>query len=434
MFWILATLLVLMALAFVLPPLLNRSASRIDARKEQNIQIAREQMNDLEKRFENSEMDEDAYQSARDELEQALFEDIQAEQQLADGTTKTTGKLKGSLVGSLLIGLLVPLIAVGMYLQLGNPVFTKQLDSKLAAQAELEKNVPRNADGSPDIETMVSGLQKKLEAKPDNPKGWFMLGRSYMVLNRYPQAAKAFEQAYQRMPESADVMLALADALAMADNGNIAGRPTELINKSLEVDPENLTGLWLGGMASRQQGDFITAIKRWKKVLSLIADPQEAQQVETLIADTLKQLSPAEKAQFTPHQASQPSTTAVAVSETTSAKTQGITLTIDLSEKFREQVSPDDLVFIYAKALNGPPMPLAAARKQVSDLPLQIVLNDSMAMIPSMKLSAFEQVVVGARISKTGQPIAQNGDLYAEKQPVHAGERVDLTIDQVVSK
>lgn len=440
MFWIIATILTLIALAFLMPSLLRKQrvpGGADDARRKQNIQIAKEQLEDLEQRFEKGEMEDDAYKSTRDELEMALFEDTKE----LDLEAKLKHKASPvSMVGSVAIALLVPLLALGMYTKLGSPVFTTSLSSQQAAKQELEKNVPKNADGTPDIDTMVAGLQKKMEANPNNPKGWFMLGRSYMVMKRYPEAAKAFEQAYKLQPESTDVMLSLADSLAMASNGSIEGRPTELVNKVLEIEPENLTGLWLGGMASRQQGDYATAIKRWSGVLSQIKSPAEIQEVNSLITEAMKRLTPEQQALMKTDLAATDKSVLTPVPLKTSDSTAadkngvGITLTVSLSEKLKNQTQPSDLVFIYAKAVTGPPMPLAAARKQVKDLPLEIVLNDSMAMIPAMKLSGFSEVVVGARVSKSGQPIAQNGDLFAEKKPVKAGEKVVLEIDSVVSK
>lgn len=434
MFWIISAILILIALIFVLPSLLSKSNAAMDARREQNIHIAKEALEDLEHRFEKGEMNERDYQATRDELEQALFDDMKEADQ--DKSFKAS-KSSSSVFSSVAIALLVPIIAIGTYMQLGNPVFTKAVSSKQSAKLELQKNVPKKADGTPDIDSMVAGLQKKMEANPDNPKGWFMLGRSYMVLKRYPDAAKSFEHAYKLQPKSTEVMLSLADALSMSTNGNIAGRPAELINKVLTIEPDNLTGLWLGGMASRQQRDYVTAIKRWNSALAQLQNPSEIKEVKSLIGEAMKQLTPEQQAFLEEELKVTHKTIAVpAPVKTSDTKTagKGITVSITLSEKLKSQAQPNDLVFIYAKAVTGPPMPLAAARKQVKDLPLKIVLDDSMAMMPAMKLSGFSEVVVGARISKSGQPIAQNGDLFTEKKPIKAGESVELEIDSVVQK
>ena len=432
MFWIINAILILIALAFVLPSLIRKQQILKDGRREQNIFIANEQLQELEQRFEQGEIEASDYQSARDELEQSLFADVGDNDDL---TMKSDSK--PSFLTAIFIALLVPAIAIPVYLKVGNLAFTEKLDSKQAASDVINNKVPRNADGTPDIDTMVAGLQKKLEAEPDNAKGWYMLGRSYMVLKRFPDAAKSYERALKLKPDSADIMLSLADSLAMVNKGEIAGRPVSLINKALELEPNNMTALWLGGMASRQTGDNFVAIQRWKKVKTLLKDPKEISEVDSLIAEAISGLTPAQKKSLGDNVVV--NNVSANISNVSSKKVEskpsaGITVSISLSDKFKAQVKPTDTVFVYAKAMSGPPMPLAAAKIQVKDLPVEILLNDEMAMMPTMKLSAFSEVIVGARVSKSGGPVSQNGDFYSEKKSIKAGSKVQLSIDTVMVK
>jgi cytochrome c-type biogenesis protein CcmH len=415
MFWIISAIFTLTALAFVLPTLLRKRNIYKGAQREQNIFIANEQLKELEDRFEQGEIESEDYQSTRDELEQSLFIDIKDSDEVLNDTDS-----KSSFLSAVFIALLIPVIAISVYLKEGNLAFTKALDSKQAAAKVINDKVPRKADGTPDIDTMIAGLQKKMEANPNNAKGWSMLGRSYMVVKRYPDAAKAYEHALKLKPKSVDIMLAVADSLAMVNNGEIKGRPNKLIEEAIKLEPNNVTALWLGGMAARQQKDHLLAVKRWQKVLSVTKDPTERQEVNSLITEAMSQLTPEQKL-------------GLKVIEKV-ATTPSISVSISLSEKFKAQANPTDLVFIYAKAMSGPPMPLAAVKKQVKDLPVEVELNDAMAMMPSLKLSSFSEVIVGARISKSGQPISQNGDLFSEKSSVKAGDKVSLEIDKVVSK
>ena len=425
MFWIISAILVLIALAFILPSLRNRDAIH-DASREQNIAIAQEQLAELEARFEHGEVTQEDYESSRDELEQSLFNDIKNSDNNSAivSATKTSKK---SLLGSALILLLIPAISIPLYLKTGSLGFTKLLDSKQAAQQNRNANVPMKADGTPDIDQMVAGLQKKMDANPENAKGWYMLGRSYMVLKRYLEAAKAFERANKLLPDSADVMLSLADALSMSSQGQLAGRPAELVNKALKLEPQNLTALWLSGMAARQQGNYMEAITQWNKVLPLITDrPEDRTEVNRLISEAKSKLTPELQESLSKE------AKVAAVDDNKSAA--GINVSVSISGEMLKQSSPDDLVFIYAKAMSGPPMPLAALRKQVKDLPISVTLNDDMAMMSNLKLSGFSEVVVGARVSKSGRPIAENGDLFAEKASIKAGDDVSLEINSVLSK
>lgn len=428
MFWIINAILILIAFAFVLPSLLRKHHGVKDVRREQNIFVANEQLAELELRFEQGEIESDAYQSTRDEIEQSLFSDVRETE-----TQSQQEASKASILGTVLIVMLIPVIAIPVYFKVGNTAFTQELDSKQSAKSSAGGQILQNADGTPDIDTMISGLQKKMEKNPENAKGWYMLGRSYMVIKRYPEAVTSYEKALKLKPNSADIMLSLADSLAMTNDGVVSGRPSRLIDRALEMQPNNLTGLWLGGMAARQQGNSLVAIERWTKALSQVSDPTERKEINSLISEATGQLSDSQKEQL--------STSSKAVLEAPKPKKNiessskgGITVSISLSEKMLERANPTDFVFVYAKAMSGPPMPLAAAKIQVKDLPTEIVLNDAMAMMPSMKISSFSEVIVGARVSKTGQPIPQNGDLFTEKKSIKLGMSVDLEINSVVSK
>jgi len=437
MFWIICTILVLIAFAFVFPSLRKNHVDQ-DASKQQNIFIAQEQLADLESRFENAEIDEESYQSTRDELEQSLYDDLKQSDLLFESTQGKNSQTKSSFVSMAFILLLIPVIAFPVYYKTGNIIFTKNVDAVEAVRVERDKAVPKNADGTPDIETMVAGLQQKMEKNPENAKGWYMLGRSYMVLERYTDAAKSFERAYKLMPDSANVMLSLADSLSMSQQGSLIGRPGKLVNDALKIEPENVTALWLSGMSARQNGDYQGAIAKWNKVLPLIQEaPQQLVQLKSLISEARSKLpagmqAPIENVQV---EATSPAANASAnVKDANDKQAAEIKVMVSLSEELKAKASPDDLVFIYAKAMSGPPMPLAAVRKQVKDLPIEVALNDAMAMMPNLKMSAFDTVVVGARVSKTGQPIGQNGDLFAEKRSIKSGEKVSIEINEVLVK
>lgn len=423
MFWIFALLLIMLALAIVLPPLFKKTPVETINRRDQNIQIAKEQLNELETAFGKHEMQQEEYLARRDELEQSLYSDTKT-----DGTTPTE-YTKPSMISALLVASLIPAIAFGMYAQYGN---SKAADPKTAQAA---KKIPMTAEGKPDVDAMVSGLRERLEAQPNNPQGWYMLGRSYMAIKRYGDATYAYEQLMKLQPDDAKTMLFLADAEAMKNNGEISGRPVELIEKSLKIEPNNTTGLWLGGMSSSKQGKHAQAIQRWTNLLPLLENqPEQVIEVRKLIADAKQQLSPETRAELpvTPPAPKIEKTTTV--SAPTAVDSKSIVVTVSLSDEMKNQANPTDAVFIYAKAMSGPPMPLAAKRLQVKDLPITVTLDDSSAMIPAMKLSAFPLVILGARVSKTGNAIGATGDLYTEKQNINIGSKQALVINSILQK
>ncbi len=425
MFWIISAILIVIALAFILPALL-KPEELYDATREQNITIAKEQLAELELRFEQGDIDQENYQSTRNELELSLFND------LSESNTNLSDSSSSSGVGTWLILLLIPLIAVPVYLNLGNLDFAKQLDPKMVALDAAKASMPLKPDGTPDIEKIIANLKAEMDSNPTDPKGWFMLGRSYMLLKRYPEAAESFDKSLSLRPDRAETMLSLADALSMDNQGMLVGRPRKLVNKALTIEPENITALWLSGMAASQENEYLEAIAQWQKVLPFLDDkPDEKTAVNGLIAEAKSRLKPEQQTELAVVESQNQEKNNADSSEIKSA---GINVSISLSDSLKDQVSPDDFVFIYAKAMNGPPMPLAAVRKQVKDLPFDVVLNDDMAMMPSLKVSSFSKVSVGARVSKTGQPIPQNGDLFIEKGEIKLGDTISLEINGIYKK
>lgn len=407
-FSVIAALMLLLALLFVVPPLMRKAVpAAIDDRREQNIVIAREKLTELEHEFEAGNIEEELYKQSRQELELALHDDLEAASE-----TSVDVKPKRAIGGMLLAGLFVPAMSIGMYLMLGSPELTDS--AALKAQAAAARAAEGKATQQ-DVDEMVATLREKLEAQPDNLKGWQMLGRSYMVMQRYEDAAYAYDKANGIDKGNPEILLPLADALAMTKQGRLEGRPLDLIEQVLAAEPENPMALWLAGMGADQVGDKDSTIKYWTKLEKLLPAGSEDQ---AEIRRMLKELGAGVVGEAA---AAQPD-----------ASVDPITVSVTLSDQFSDKVSPDDLIFIYAKATSGPPMPLAAVRRKVSELPFNVQLDDSQAMMPDLKLSGFNEVTVGARITQSGQPTASPGDLYAELSPVKVGAQVQLEINSVV--
>ena len=433
MFWVLIAVLIAIAIAFIFPALLRKEIVQ-DATREQNIAIAREQLEELEQRYKQNEIDQSNYQSVKEELEHALFNDIK-ESDLEDldnpnsFSYNKSKKVPSKSVDTWLILILAPVIAVPVYLNLGNLSFTKYLDAKKAVVDVSKSSMPLKADGSPDVDKIARQLKKEMESNPTDPKGWYMLGRAYMMINSIPDAVDSFEKSLALRPDSAETMLSLADALSMDNEGQLTGKPRELVKKALTIEPQNVTALWLAGMAASQEAEYQEAISQWQKVLPFIDNkPEEKNAVLGLIEEAQKRLGDNGTNQLTENINDQ------IKEEASKNNNKSIKLKITLSSEFTEKVSPEDLVFVYAKAMNGPPMPLAAARRLVKEFPIDLILNDEMAMIPNMKLSSYEMVIVGARISKSGQAIASDGDLFTEKTNISLGDSISLEIDQIYKK
>ncbi|RME35765.1 MAG: c-type cytochrome biogenesis protein CcmI, partial [Gammaproteobacteria bacterium] len=307
--------------------------------------------------------------------------------------------------------LLVPLLAGALYLGLGTP----------AALLEQSGGGP----GAMDIEAMVDGLAARLEQAPDDAEGWAMLGRSYMVLKRYPEAASAFGRLRELVGDDPRVLVRLADALAMTHQ-RVSGQPARLLRQALKQDPENVEALWMLGMAEAEKGRYRQALDYWQKAEGLLEEePQARAELQGLIRDARARLGMAQADQKPQQDTPEPG----ARKETGTA---AIPVEVSLDPALKGAAPADAALFILARAVDGPPMPLAVVRRKVSDLPLTVRLDDSLAMMPQMRISAFPRVRVEARISLSGQAKPGPGDLQARPVEVDTGAPapVRLLIDQ----
>ncbi|MFA5920303.1 MAG: c-type cytochrome biogenesis protein CcmI [Methylococcaceae bacterium] len=382
LFLLIVSVLILSAFLLVLPPLWRKHPVQPSDLDKRNIQIAQHRLAELKESRRTGGLSQAQYDEQLADLEQALSDDLDIKSHVS--LAQSQGRW---VVYALVIG--VPLLAGSLYLSLGN---------YQAISHSAEMAVDPDALKLAEINKMVAGLAEKMKNNPDDAQGWLMLGRSYKVLEQYPKAVDAFANAYRVLGDQAEVMLLYADTIAYANDKNLAGKPTELIFKALALEPDNMTALWLGGMAKAQQGDPVTAIKLWKKLAALLPPGSGAQEeIQGLLA---KIESEAPQAATQPEASQQANTPGVAID-----------VQVSLAPELQKSTSPSDTVFIYAQALAGPKMPLAIIRKQVSDLPVTVSLNDAMAMMPNMKLSNFANVKLLARISKSGNAISQPGDL-----------------------
>ncbi|MBL0164069.1 MAG: c-type cytochrome biogenesis protein CcmI [Xanthomonadales bacterium] len=329
-----------------------------------------------------------------------------------------------AFLASLLVALLVPLGAIMLYQTKGEPA---ALDpTRMVAPA-----APSAEDHGIDMDQAISGLVAKLKESPDNAEGWALLGRAYQSMGKFGESRDALKKAWQLMPDNHDLTVEYAQALALSTEGRrIAGEPRQLIEDVLKADPDHQRALWLIGISDYQAGDYNAAITAWNRLLpALPADSDIAESVRAQIADA-QQLGGSVAAV-----AATPSTLATAkpVQQVSGAGPK-LTVRVSLAPSLLARLDPSATLFVYARAESGPPMPLAIKRGPASGLPLTVVLDDAMGMLPNMKLSMFPKVVIGARISKSGDAGAQSGDLQVLSAAIDVNrkEPVDLVIDSVV--
>jgi len=416
LFWIITAVMIMAALLLLAPPLLrNRQLESLD-RDQQNVVIARERLAELEAERDQGILDQAQFEKSKGELEQSLLLDLdQQGDEIIDSGATGSGRL--ALVA---VAVFVPALTLGLYAYLGTPELVEPKNPALAEAHTTGGELPS-------VEQMMSALVERLKQNPEDAQGWYLLGRTNMALKEYANAAAAFEKVHQLVGDEPSVLLAWADAIAMNEQGNMLGKPAALIRKAVELVPDDTTALWLAGMVEAQAGNHQLAISHWERLAPLIQDdPQASARIAALISRSREESGAAPR-------------TVAAVPEVSAEKAsepavKAVSVRVSLSPELGGKVKPDDALFVYARALQGPRMPLAAARRQVRDLPLTLTLDDAGAMMPTMKISGFEQVVVGARVSRSGGALAQSGDLKGEVAPVRVGvdNVVEILIDQVV--
>jgi len=310
-------------------------------------------------------------------------------------------------------------LAVLLYQQIG----TQQIIPRLAAGAAV--SLPTDpAERQQAVEAMVAKLAARMQQEPDNVEGWALLARSYASMGRFTEAAAAYKHALDMDGHDPELLSSYADVLIMVNKGEFTDQVGALLNQALMVNPQFLKALWLRGHWRFRHSEYQGAIDDWQVVIASLPPGDENR------ATIQKQVNAARSRLGEPPQA------VAATAKPPPGAAAGkavIQVQVSLDPALRAKADANDTVFVFARALHGPRMPLAIVRKRVADLPFNATLDDSLAMSPAMVMSNFDQVSVGARISKTGQAMPASGDLQGLVSPVDTrGGKVSLKIDQVV--
>ena len=278
LFWVICAILIVIALAFVLPPALQRSQETNfkadDERKQANIAVYRDQLSELDADLRNGIVAEEQYAQDRDEIERRLLEDT-----AGVSSKKTTAAPLNTRSTAYVLGLGIPFIAIVFYLKIGEP---NLIENPALVSSPPASTASGPMERSPEqIAANVDKLAKRLESNPNDAEGWLMLARSYSSMEKFSEAANAYSKATELTPQNADLWAEYAFATAMASGRSLEGKPTELINRALQVDPENAKALQLAGSAAFQAKDYKKAIDYWQRVLKKVPPDSEVGQTIT---------------------------------------------------------------------------------------------------------------------------------------------------------
>jgi cytochrome c-type biogenesis protein CcmH len=417
-FIVIAAIMVAGALAWVLPPLLGRRAQQEGVpRRQSNLAVLRDQQAELEAELARGAITREHYERAKGELERRVLEEVD------EPAARSPGPPDGRWVAGI-VGAVIPLAAAVLYFQIGTP----DAMSPAATGADARHGGP---GATPEqVEQMVKRLAARLEARPDDAEGWYMLGRSYYVMGRFSESVKAFERAVKLDVQEAGLYADYADALAMSQDRRLDDKVLALVDRALKLDPDHPKALIMASTTALQRKDYRGAVGYLER-LERIAPP--GSDLARMVGERLQEIRAeagdvklAAQAQANPKGEAKPVAPAPASGATIKGR-------VTLGPSVAAKAAPTDTVFILARALEGPRMPLAILKRQVKDLPLDFTLSDEQAMSPEMKLSKFREVIVIARVSKSGGAAPQSGDLQGQTSAVKVGTAgLNLAIDSVV--
>ena len=411
-FVLIAVAMVAIALAWVLVPLLRRGTPGI-AREASNVAILRDQLRELDADLATGTMPRDRYEQSKRELEDRAIEESREIRGAAAPPSQSAAWTAAIIAGA------IPIAALLLYVVLGNHEAFAPIAAQRAKGAAEHEVTPQ------EVEAMAAKLAARLEKEPDNVDGWVMLARTYYALNRHADAARAFDRAIAIIPANADLLADYADSLGAAEGG-LRGKSLELIERALKADPTHWKALALAGTAAFNRKDYKGAVAYWERMKATVPPGSPiAGSIDSSIAEAreLGGLKAGPVAANPLPAIATPKASSSPAPATQAAAPPGATIggTVSLAPALAAQVAPTDTVFIFARASDGPRMPLAILRKQVRDLPLAFTLDDSMAMAPNFALSKFPSVIVGARVSKSGSATPQSGDLEGLSPAVRIG-------------
>ena len=400
-FWIGAGLLLLVALAFLLLPLMRgRHSQAEEDRTALNVALYQERLAELAGQQAAGTLSAEQFEAGRADAARELLDDTEG------SDTHRRSNLGRAI--PLIAAIVMPLLGYGLYLHWG-------ASDKLQLAREF-------ADQPQSMEEMVGRLERAVKAQPESAEAWYFLARAYMREDRPADAAAAYERLISVAGRQPDLLGQWAQALYFAENRQWSPKMQSLTDEALQGDPHEVTSLGLLGIAAFEEQRFEEAIGFWERLVATLPaeDPSRAA-IQGGIARAREQLGEPATASV-----EKPAGEAAAPADADA----GLTVEVRLDAALADKVSPTDTVFVFARALSGPPMPLAVKRLTVADLPATVNLSDADAMTPQLRLSNFEQVKLVARISRDGN--ATHGQWQGSSGPLAPSAEgvAKLTIDQ----
>ena len=418
-FWFLAWAITLLVLGLLLWPLLKRQASSKMEEGEKTLSVYRQQFAELEQDLKNAVLTDEQFQQSKRELECRLLDETGA----AEATSSSRLWPVNNRAVGVALAVIIPIVSGLLYLEWGNQqAIILPTVSSPAAQGRPDYS----QSASEGLDALSERLKKRLEQSPDDGVGWALLARSYVEIGRHADAAPIYEKAMKLIPDDPQMLVDYADVLGMLNGRKLAGKPEQLIQQALKIDPNHVKALMLAGTVAFDRKEFGRAAQYWERASANLPTDAEGEVRQELLSGI------AEAKGLAGGKPVMAKAVALAVLSTKpSGQATAISGTVSLASGLAGKVASTDTLFVFAREMNGPPMPVSIVRATKQDLPFTFRLDDSTSPMPSRKLSDVGSVVIVARLSKSGQAMPQSGDLEGMSQLVKPGEsKIAVVIDR----
>ncbi len=439
-FWALLILMLLLAIGLMVYPLLKGRQGSSLAYTDSNLKINDEKIKELDLDLQEGRIEQQYYKVAREELDRELLIDIPAEGK-DTAALHYSGVVKRHPALALMITIFIPMSALLLYLELGMHAASE--DDFISRQPQERAQVTDQTS----VKDMARELEAKIERDGGTVQEWTMLGRAHKYMGNHALAANAFAVVLEKDDSNASLLLERAEMLALANDRKFNEESRALVLKAYELEPDNPNTLWFAGVSEYQAANYRIAIDHLRQLLPLAEGEEDV--IKSIIAIVAKSRAALiEAGEKMPELAELLGVKAIRV-ETESGSVNideqrpealvsatKLQVTVNVSDAVKQKFNADDVVFVYAKAKQGPRMPLAAQRLTLAALPTTVTLDDSMAMVEGMNLSAFDQLIISARITKSASAIAMSGDFIGEVElgveDKNALAKINIVIDTIV--
>lgn len=418
LFWLIVVIMSGLAVMFMIVPLLRGQGGTVTDRDSVNIAIFKDRLREIEQALEDELVDKEEFDALKRDLEVSLLGNVSEE-----GHAHTSGAStpKGTVPA---VALFIPILAIGLYqFSLGAIEDVQLTEALKVLQAE--------GDHGEKMAALMERLRARMQEQPDNFDGWFLLGQTQLGLGDYESAAQSFDYLSDRFPNDANMRSYYVESLYLGDSRRLTDRVRKEIDQVLKIDPHQATMHEILGIEAIDRGEFQTANDHFNMALAGNITEQRAALIRQVMRTARSQLPGGASPPFAQKLFVQKS---MARNESQVADEPQSTVRLSVLVEIGADLTVDkrEAVFVFARAVNGPPMPLAISRMTVGDLPRLVILTDNDAMLAEMKLSRFDDVQVVARISMTGDALAKPGDFEAVSETIHVRghqEVIKLIID-----